>query len=57
MLRDCPIDHRCMTAITAEEVFARALAMLGGGPVGAGGQISDAAQAPGDAPRRLEAVR
>ncbi|MDT7806999.1 MAG: heptosyltransferase [Acidobacteriota bacterium] len=21
MLRDCPIDHRCMTAITAEEVF------------------------------------
>jgi heptosyltransferase-2 len=24
MLRDCPIDHRCMTAITADEVFARA---------------------------------
>jgi heptosyltransferase-2 len=24
MLRDCPIDHRCMTAISAEEVFARA---------------------------------
>jgi heptosyltransferase-2 len=24
MLRDCPIDHRCMTAITAEEVFGRA---------------------------------
>lgn len=24
MLRDCPIDHRCMTAITPEEVFARA---------------------------------
>jgi heptosyltransferase-2 len=28
MLRDCPIDHRCMTAITAEEVFARAAASL-----------------------------
>ena len=24
MLRDCPIDHRCMTAVTAEEVFGRA---------------------------------
>jgi len=24
MLRDCPIDHRCMTAITAEDVFERA---------------------------------
>ncbi|MBC8029739.1 MAG: lipopolysaccharide heptosyltransferase II [Pyrinomonadaceae bacterium] len=29
MLRDCPIDHRCMTAITPEEVFERATAMLG----------------------------
>ncbi|HEV2764935.1 MAG TPA: lipopolysaccharide heptosyltransferase II, partial [Pyrinomonadaceae bacterium] len=28
MLRDCPIDHRCMTAITPAEVFARADAML-----------------------------
>lgn len=28
MLRDCPIDHRCMTAITPEEVFDRARAML-----------------------------
>ncbi|HEX3559611.1 MAG TPA: lipopolysaccharide heptosyltransferase II [Pyrinomonadaceae bacterium] len=28
MLRDCPIDHRCMTAITAEEVCARSLAAL-----------------------------
>ncbi len=27
MLRDCPIDHRCMTAITVERVFERALAM------------------------------
>ncbi|HEX7177745.1 MAG TPA: lipopolysaccharide heptosyltransferase II, partial [Pyrinomonadaceae bacterium] len=24
MLRDCPIDHRCMTAITPEEVYGRA---------------------------------
>ncbi|HZT57278.1 MAG TPA: lipopolysaccharide heptosyltransferase II [Pyrinomonadaceae bacterium] len=24
MLRDCPIDHRCMTAITVETVFKRA---------------------------------
>jgi heptosyltransferase-2 len=28
MLRDCPIDHRCMTAITPEEVFARAARMM-----------------------------
>lgn len=28
MLRDCPIDHRCMTAISPDEVFARAAAML-----------------------------
>ena len=28
MLRDCPIDHRCMTAIAVEEVFARACAMM-----------------------------
>ncbi len=24
MLRDCPIDHRCMTAITPADIFARA---------------------------------
>jgi heptosyltransferase-2 len=29
MLRDCPIDHRCMTAISPEQVFSRAQAMLG----------------------------
>ena len=29
MLRDCPIDHRCMTAISVEEVFARGSALLG----------------------------
>jgi heptosyltransferase-2 len=28
MLRDCPIDHRCMTAISPDEVFERARAML-----------------------------
>jgi heptosyltransferase-2 len=28
MLRDCPIDHRCMTAITPDEVFARARELL-----------------------------
>ncbi len=30
MLRDCPIDHRCMTAITPEDVFARAREMMSG---------------------------
>ncbi len=28
MLRDCPIDHRCMMAISPEEVFAQANAMM-----------------------------
>jgi heptosyltransferase-2 len=28
MLRDCPIDHRCMTAISADEVFAKASKLL-----------------------------
>jgi heptosyltransferase-2 len=28
MLRDCPIDHRCMTAVTAFEVFERAMHAL-----------------------------
>jgi len=28
MLRDCPIDHRCMTAIAPEEVFERAAALM-----------------------------
>ena len=27
MLRDCPIDHRCMTAVSVAEVFRRATAM------------------------------
>lgn len=30
MLRDCPIDHRCMTAIMPAEVFARARQIVGG---------------------------
>lgn len=29
MLRDCPIDHRCMTAISPDEVFKRATSILG----------------------------
>jgi heptosyltransferase-2 len=33
MLRDCPIDHRCMTAITPDEVFERARALLADKPV------------------------
>jgi heptosyltransferase-2 len=28
MLRECPIDHRCMTQITTEEVMARATRIL-----------------------------
>jgi heptosyltransferase-2 len=28
MLRDCPIDHRCMTAITPQEIFTRASLIL-----------------------------
>jgi heptosyltransferase-2 len=29
MLRDCPIDHRCMTAISPEAIFTRAQAVVG----------------------------
>jgi heptosyltransferase II len=36
MLRDCPIDHRCMTMITPEEVFARALLMIKSAPLEVG---------------------
>jgi heptosyltransferase-2 len=28
MLRDCPIDHRCMTRVSADDVFSRAKASL-----------------------------
>lgn len=34
MLRNCPIDHRCMTAILPEEVYARALAVTKGAHAG-----------------------
>jgi heptosyltransferase II len=30
MLRDCPIDHRCMTAITPDDLFERARVLLSG---------------------------
>lgn len=33
MLRDCPIDHRCMTAITPDEVFMSAARMMKGSVV------------------------
>lgn len=29
MLRDCPIDHRCMTAVSVDELFDRARVILG----------------------------
>ncbi|HYL99444.1 MAG TPA: lipopolysaccharide heptosyltransferase II [Blastocatellia bacterium] len=29
MLRDCPIDHRCMTAVTVDEVFQTAARLAG----------------------------
>jgi heptosyltransferase-2 len=31
MLRDCPIDHRCMTAISVESVFQRTIARMSRG--------------------------
>jgi heptosyltransferase-2 len=32
MLRDCPIDHRCMTAISPDQIFERARALLSDKP-------------------------
>ncbi len=32
MLRDCPIDHRCMTAITPDDVFQQSRMMLSAQP-------------------------
>lgn len=29
MLRDCPIDHRCMTAVSVDELFERAREIIG----------------------------
>jgi lipopolysaccharide heptosyltransferase II len=40
MLRDCPIDHRCMTAITPDGVFERARKLLS---THAGGRVISAA--------------
>jgi heptosyltransferase-2 len=31
LLRECPIDHRCMTRITVDEVYERAVQMLASG--------------------------
>jgi heptosyltransferase II len=31
MLRECPIDHRCMTRVTADDVLAAARELMGGG--------------------------
>jgi heptosyltransferase-2 len=28
MLRDCPIDHRCMTGVSADEVFSKTVQMI-----------------------------
>jgi heptosyltransferase-2 len=33
MLRDCPIDHRCMTAISVDEVLEKAKKMLSGSTI------------------------
>jgi len=38
MLRDCPIDHRCMTRITVETVFAAAARHLPASPSPAAGE-------------------
>ncbi|HEY0003292.1 MAG TPA: lipopolysaccharide heptosyltransferase II [Pyrinomonadaceae bacterium] len=36
MLRDCPIDHRCMTAISPDEVLKRAVALMKRAPLEVG---------------------
>jgi heptosyltransferase-2 len=36
MLRDCPIDHRCMTAISHEEVLERASRIMNAAQVEVG---------------------
>jgi heptosyltransferase-2 len=53
MLRDCPIDHRCMTAIEPSEVFARAMQILAGrgASVRSSGEDSDEVKDEGDAKR------
>ena len=47
MLRECPIDHRCMTAISPDEVFERAAAIL------ERNALSDKLQSVATAPREI----
>jgi len=49
MLRDCPIDHRCLTAISVDEVFERAVTMLDG--------MSDKLQFVADVPSQAASTR
>jgi heptosyltransferase-2 len=32
LLRECPIDHRCMEAVTVDEVSSAAIEMVAGAP-------------------------
>jgi heptosyltransferase-2 len=51
MLRDCPIDHRCMTAIAPSEVFERAAQILAArkgslkAPVNTDGEVKEPGEA------------
>jgi heptosyltransferase II len=40
MLRECPIDHRCMTGISADEVFAAVSGSVAAGPIRDGSQAA-----------------
>jgi hypothetical protein len=33
MLRDCPIDHRCMTRVEVDDVYDAAQRLLAGVPI------------------------
>jgi len=41
LLRECPIDHRCMTSVTAEEVAQRAFQMIDASIIWEGSRIED----------------
>jgi heptosyltransferase-2 len=43
LLRECPIDHRCMTGVSAERVVQEALPLVGGAPSPAPGPWSGSA--------------